>query len=140
MATLETRITTLETDFQKISNDLLSRVRAIDLGTIEVVRDQQVDSFTQELAKLTTQLESAQQSAALIKREIAFRRKPRESTIPGGSTSYTVKHDLGYNPQTQVVNSSNQVVSPGTVTITHISLSTFTVTASIGFSGKVVYR
>ncbi len=141
MASLETRIVDLETQFTEMENEIFTSLRTKDLAILESDRDEQSLRFMQELAQIGTELVMLQQAVNVAKIEIALRRRPRTFTIAAGSLVYVVSHALGYKPQVQVVSSANIIVGSASVTITHLSNAKFQLTFMVPtFAGTALYR
>lgn len=138
MATLEERVTAVESNFNDISQSLASCVRTRTVRELEKNRTQINRSHLASLTDFIKQLADLASQVALLRSEAVKTRKPRVFTIPGGALTYTITHALGFRPVVQVLGSTFIVVS--TATITHVDESNFTVAVtSPTFKGSVLY-
>lgn len=138
MASLEARVTALESDFNDISQSLASCVRTRTVAELEKNRDQINRSHLASLTDFTKQLADLSTQVSLLRSEAVKTRKPRVFTITGGALTYTITHALGFRPVVQVLGSTFIVVS--SAVISHVDESSFTVVVtSPTFKGSVLY-
>lgn len=133
--TLEQRVTLLESKLAAIQADMVTRGQMSALGK---QYDDSITTFADTAANLEQRLQAAANKIAAL----GFTVRGSDSYIHSQSTAattWTINHSLNWQYlHVLVVNGSNVMVDPSTITVTFVNLNTATLTFTSAVTGTAV--